>query len=124
MLETFTSHQEQGESNNNYYKNFKPPMEMVKAHGGKPWILDLLRNRILGEFMLENGWTNISTLTEEEAKDLEAKTDGQAENEFVAGLFICWSDNGRYGEIKTCLSDNFSLGDDKSRVRSRQHSPC
>ncbi len=55
VLKTFTSHQEQGETNNDYYKNFKSRMETVKAHGRKPWILNSLRNRTLGELMAESG---------------------------------------------------------------------
>ncbi len=50
-------------------------MEIVKAHGGKPWILDLLRNKILREVMAESGWTKISALTDKQAEVLEAKTD-------------------------------------------------
>ncbi len=50
-------------------------METVKVHGRKLWILDLLRNRILGKVMVENGWTNISTLLDKQAKELKARTD-------------------------------------------------
>ena len=67
ILETFTGHQELKELNNNYYKSFKAHMETVKAHSGKPWILNLPRNSILGEVMADKGWTDISTLPEEQA---------------------------------------------------------
>ncbi len=46
-------------------------------------------------------------------KELEGKTDKQAENKFVAGLFICMADNRRYGELKAWLGDDFALGNNK-----------
>ena len=75
ILETFTSHQEQGETNGNYYKNFKLRIETLKVHGRKPWVLDLLRKRIPKEAMAETRCTKISFLTEDQTKKLNAKTD-------------------------------------------------
>ncbi len=97
---------------------------MVKVHGRKPWVLDLMRKRIIGEAMSETGCTKISSLTEDQAKELKAKTNGRAQNKFVAGLFICMADNGHYGELKTWLGNNFALGNDNTRICSRRHSPC
>ncbi len=63
-------------------------METVKVYSRKPWTLDSLRNRILRELISESSLTDISTLTDKWAKELDAKTDKRAENEFVVGLFI------------------------------------
>ncbi len=61
----------------------------------------MLRNRILREVMAENGWANISKMSEEQAKELKAKTDVQAENKFVVDLFIYIADSGCYDKLKT-----------------------
>ncbi len=94
FLETFMGHQEPKETNNDYYKIFKSQIETVKAHGGKPWILDSLRDRILGKVIAENRWIDISALSDNQAKDLKARTDKQAKNKFIAGLFVCMQITG------------------------------
>ena len=63
-------------------------METVKVHGGKLLILDLL--------MAEEVYTDNSALTDNKPKDLNNRADKQAENKFIASLFICMIDNGRY----------------------------
>ena len=67
ILETFTDDQELKKTNNDYYESFSSQTEMVKAHSGKPWILDSLRNRILGEVMAEDSCTNILALMDNQA---------------------------------------------------------
>ncbi len=69
---------------------------MVKAHGRKPWILDLLRSRILGKIMAKDSYADIAALMDKEGKDLDTRPEEQAENEFVASLSICMVDNFCY----------------------------
>ncbi len=73
----------------------------------------MLRSRVLSKIMTEDDYANIVTLMDNKTKDLDVRTNEQAENEFVDGLFICMADNGWYGKLKTRLSDDFALGDDK-----------
>ncbi len=51
--------------------------------------------------MSESSWTDIFMLTDDDVKELDAKTDEFMENEFVTGLFICMADIGRYDKLKT-----------------------